>query len=493
MRLKSKNIVLIILLLCIAVTLGASFLEITRVPGLLGYDGYYWMHLSEEAAETGISPRYDINSYTPEEPLIYPSGLTTLMAVLQLSTGVSPVSLYKFFGPMCLALLLLCMFLLLRHITGNRLISVFGVLMLACNRLLLYRSAYGGLPEAFALPFEILGVYFMIRGRPGWLAISLCAAFCFHYQSALILLALVGIYYLPQVLHKENYNFKPILKLSVLTALFIILLLPILGELAARYSDVLPWYTTQEGSWWLNEPSPERYNPLSLSEYIGEIGNIIPFLLLPFGLIFLLKSQMDSKVKVLLIFWLIITFIPTQSLNVGITMLPTRFLLYFSLPLTIISCIGLKGLLASRSKSKKWLLGMSVTLPMIFILFFNSIHYPSFQGFYPSDFEARQWLEENAIDAVIITPATVGVDFLPENKNEARYEMYIDVEILRCSRTSEVNRILKREYGENEQVYFYVVSSRRSDLNKRFPGWEELLANYLMVFCYNNTGIYRLQ
>ena len=484
---KKKYIALAIIIL---VQLAGGVYKVTRVPELYGYDGHYHMYLTERCIEEGKIPEYEINCLQKTK-INYPTALYTAISSIHLISGINLLELFRYFGPILFSFLLLCLYMVLQEITKNEVSSLFGVITLGSNVWLLYRSYYGALPEAFALIFHVLSIYFLLKEKKLFFCVIVLAGAYFHLHTFFYIIIFFLAYYAIDITKINKISKKTAIKCLMVVSIALILLIPILGDIAIYYSKYLNVHVKGEVKLEY-QPSPERYDPLNLSDFIDNIG-VIPLILFPIGIYVLLKSKNKNKLKFLLLIWLLTTFIPTQSTRVGMCMISYRFGVYFSIPLVIVSSYGFNEIITKKYNLKSKLRYFTIIIIFFTISSFtyNTLSVRGFVGFQDTDFNAKKWLETNTDkDSIILTTSKLGVDFLPNFKKDCRIE--IGAKILSMSSSDAIRKFVKREY-KNRKVYFLLISSRKLDLDKRYPDRFELLSDFPLVFEEGDTRIYRLQ
>lgn len=341
--------------------------------------------------------------------------------------GISPLGVRlpnAIFG----VLAVLGIYFLVKEITGNKILSLIAAFLLCISPWHLHfsRTGFDG-PQMITL--YIFGIYFLIRSFKGkntlWLS-AVCLAFTpWSYSTAKLFLPVTIIAFL--IIWKDN--FKKISQPRLIWAVIIFLVISIpfvistfFGGGSERIQGVSilndPTVPGQMGFDRLNDAMVRDQNAPSINtvdklfhnkvtayfeifinNYLqafstdflfirGDYLNprhssgielyTIEALFLLLGLFFLLKSQLDKRIKFFLIFWVLFSPVPSSITQGGGTH-ATRLLLMLPI-LTILIAFGMyySYLAINRSLKIPYLLLLSISLLLGFVFYQHNywIHYP---------------------------------------------------------------------------------------------------------------------
>lgn len=475
---KKESIILLIIIILLLI--GQIYNLIRIGDFLVSSDPYYHKKLSDFT----ISEQKNIfkipNSIT-ETPVNYITILYNHMATLSLITGLSTYKIFQIFGLIILIFLSLFIYITSKRITKSKCLPlILTIFFLSFNYLLTRMTMV--LPENFILLFLVV-IFFLlyINSRFEIIFIFILSYIYYHSRSVIILFLFLLVYLFFNrnkiIIKKHMY------KIILLSIISIILLIPILHELIGSYIYLISSYLGYNEPWAKVTILKSIYKPLTLNDILYNFNPII--LIVFINSLFTYFIYRDKKKKFLLIFLIISFFIFILLLTniVGSQIPPSRFIMYLSIFIPIISIFELEYL-----KHRKYLF---ILLSFVIIIFFsiNIISVHGWSGINNIDKNAIEFIHKyNNINnnSIIITWGSPYYTFF----NNSEWNSPIAIELYKINNSEDMIHSINDKYDTNKSILFVVTAAGYNSLYEENPEFFIYMKPNLI---YKNESVYIYQ
>lgn len=499
--LSLKRLLVIVSVLSIVfIQLFLGIKSINEKWAIPSYDAYNFLEISRDIQQSDHLSNYIPNAYG-DVPINYPSSHPLLFSILSDISGIDVETLYQYAGPVLFSILLLVFFVLLSRLTNSTILGLIGIFLLGLVPYNLYRSTMP-LPETISLIYQVLTILVLTMKSISWqkkawiIAVLISGATYLHYRSIALIISIVIIYiFIVQIKNymktREFPKAQFVIFMGICVA-FIILIIPIIDHVIRQY---LYYYSPTQYNWQQLEPVPSRYILPSFTDYSSWLGitNIIFGFIGFFFLIHLLRERKEIPLYLTISLWLLIALGLTQSLRFGFYAPPYRFYSFFSIPLVITSIIGIQSLIAKPNRLGR----IALTVTLVVFVVYTSIIYVSnnlnksvFVGFYPSDFDAAEWLISRENEPITISYGAYSPSLGVKN-SEARFEVIHDIFL--SDTTVILNQKLNEYYPGDATIYLLIIHNMNEPILSKHPNFFTVLECYQVVFRENDTAIYLLK
>lgn len=456
--------------------------EVYRIPYLYTYDpGFHYTVTQVLDAENPLGmeiPTYDGGSINAE----YPSSMRTYLVALHNISGISYLDLFKLFGIFTRIFTAFVIFYVSAYLFKNKVIALIISIFFLSSYYVFFRAIIT-FPENLVVPFHILVFYEVVKSiQTKRIQIALpffiAASLTIHYPSAVIPLALLFplVFYIARDFIKNN-QLKRKLFLQTLAALGILLILssPVLSNFLQRYQKYTKVNVGETAIELIAERGADRYEPISWSVFVQNIG-AVPLLLAVVSIpIIFYKPKREN---VVLLTWLAVTFIFTRGSQLTLFVPTGRMMIYFLIPVIILTGYGLKRLLDLHQRQVVYSL-LFILLLLNFVKTTSNIN--GWQAIKESEVNQAMWLNSNLTDSTVLLNFGCRLEsngFLNFSILETREEKYVS---LYQNNILQTNKI--KELYTGKRVYLALNQSQSSLL---------LENEYLVVFDDNGNKVYDL-
>jgi len=400
-----------IMILCVVLLLflAMGLREVYRVDGLFSYDPYYHLNMSKltEAEQRVIT---EIQFYDGPAPINYVTALHPFTALLHEYTGLSYEGIFRVLGLLFRVLTALVLFITASYFLGSRKYALFATILFLSVPYVILRSLIT-FPENMVLPFHVLIFYCIIRGIREKeidyaLPVFISAALYIHYRSFIIPAVLLVLF----LLLRKSWKYAVGLVASVA-----LLSAPIIVRAVRQY---IAYYHVNVGSGAtlsVTAQADPRYSVPTLTTYQAQIG-IVLLILAALAVPFLFRKF--NREKLVLLVWLVFTFLLTRGKGLGLYLPTDRMMAYFSIPAALAAGSALQQIMESKLVFKKMkpALAIAVSLGLILFMTLNLKDTRGWVGVTAGQLAAGQWLNGNVpAESVIIS---FGPDLINTGANQ---------------------------------------------------------------------------
>lgn len=291
----------------------------------------------------------------------YPTLFRPLTAIYATVTSVDLITIYKYSGVFLRIITGFLMFVLIKKITQDKLISVLGFFLVLFTPYLFYRSLIS-FPENMVLIFHLLTYISIISslkkkeinyGAFVFLGISLLI----HYRSAVVPFFAVGIwlFYEAYRYYKRKRIHDFVKKITMGGLILLVISSPVIVNIFQQYTRYT--YENIGASAELRTifENTTQYTIPSFELYETQLGYFIVvmfFILLPLSIKYIYRKE-NFNIYIFFFLLSIFTFLLTRGPQIGLYIPPIRMLSYFSLsiiPLFLIMFHSIQEIIGNRVK-----------------------------------------------------------------------------------------------------------------------------------------------
>lgn len=445
--------------------------------------------------------------FFPQLHQTYGDSRYVTLAVLGLVASIFNVQniliLPTYFAIFCMALTLVFVFLITKIWLNSRIAGLFSIVLLAFNRWFQANFWDGSYEQYTGLLVLVALIYCILL----WTKKK-------NYWFLLLCFLLLGLLY---ITHQLGFLIGSTIFITTVFFYFRTALRPryiILITLSALFSIGLIFYLIRPGYFTINGLGYPL--PAMLSQSEG-----IPYLLL---IVFVISTaiMLFKKTNIVIFSWLIISFIFSQSMLLGVPFYAYRFNIYFIVDASVISGVIVtsmrQGLNNSARRSKFYvIISLAILIMVIFIKEFNYIHgvasWLTNQKNNPAsiilveDISAFKWLGKNSDkDEVAVAPFKWGY-YLPAlsgrkvvldnavggDSRDARYPLAMKVQKIYTSKSANE----AHDIAKDLEATFIVWDSSISRFPARYPGYTKNkfadLKYFEKVYDKDTVSIYKVK